>query len=136
MVAGISTGAAPAVPTPKAPRLSSSTSSSLTVFVDTVGESLAAAVDVEVRGVLTHCACVQICPSSGATTKPCNAEIGDRLFRSLSSGWLQLESDNMDRGKTDRRGDLVEWQHDADGSQSFRVESLRNVFSDRIFRRR
>eukprot|EP00903_Cladosiphon_okamuranus_P009839 g9351.t2 len=38
---GISTDPAPAIPTPKAPRLSSSTSSSLTVFVDTTGDVMA-----------------------------------------------------------------------------------------------
>ena len=38
---GISTDPAPAIPIPKAPRLSSSTSSSLTVFVDTTGDVMA-----------------------------------------------------------------------------------------------
>jgi len=51
---GIRTDAAPATPTPKAPRLSSSTASSLTVFVDTTGESVAGSAggkgaEVEVR---------------------------------------------------------------------------------------
>lgn len=45
---GISADPGPAIPTPKAPRLSSSTSSSLTVFVDTSGSAVAGA-DVEVR---------------------------------------------------------------------------------------
>ncbi|CAM9278509.1 unnamed protein product, partial [Hapterophycus canaliculatus] len=41
-VSGIFTDATPGVPTPKAPRFSSSTSSSITVFVDTVGGDSAA----------------------------------------------------------------------------------------------
>ncbi len=62
---GISTDAAPAAPTPKAPRLSSSTANSLTVFVDTTGESAegspgAKVAEIEVRERESKSGCLVI----------------------------------------------------------------------------